>query len=76
MKITILDTKTGESHICSKSEASRILGVCSKTILRWSKKLALNPSHIEQFNNYYVSFKTTIHKQPKGKYPRKHIKLV
>lgn len=65
MQITILDTKTGESHVCSKSEAARILGVRYETVLRWSKKLLTNPNHIEQFNNYTVSFKTTIHKQPK-----------
>lgn len=76
MQITIISSKTGESHVCSKSEAARILGVCSKTILRWSKKLLLNPNHIEQFNNFSISFKTNIYKQPKGKYPRKHIKIV
>lgn len=65
MQITILDTKTGESHVCSKSEAARILGVCYETVLRWSKKLSTNPNHIEQFNNYTISFKTTIYKQPK-----------
>lgn len=70
MQVTVIDNKTNESHVCSKSEAARMLGVRYETILRWSKKT----NHIEQYNNFQVVFKTTIYKQPKQF--KKGIKIV
>jgi predicted site-specific integrase-resolvase len=70
MQVTVIDNKSGESHVCSKSEAARILGVCYKTMLRWSKK-----GTIEEYNQFNICFKTTVIKQPKGKYPRRKIKI-
>lgn len=65
MLITVINIKTGESHVCCKSKAGKIIGVRYETILRWSKKLIKKPNHIEKYNDYLVSFNTTIHKQNK-----------
>jgi hypothetical protein len=74
MNITVIDKHTGESQVCSKVKAAKIVGVTSITIYRWS----LKPNHVEYYNQFIIAFKTTIHIQKKGfaiKQPNK-IKII
>jgi hypothetical protein len=52
--ITVIDNKKQKAYNCTKTEASRIIGVCYKTVLRWSKSKLK-----ESYNNFDLFFDTT-----------------
>lgn len=71
MLITIIDKKHNKSTVCSKVDASKIIGVCTKTILRWYKK-----GTIEEYNQFIIYFDTTVVKQKKGRKEFEGIRIV
>jgi predicted site-specific integrase-resolvase len=71
MLITVLDKKHNKSTVCSKIDAAKIIGVCSQTILRWSKK-----GTIEEYNQFLICFNSTVIKQKKGRPTFKTIRIV
>jgi len=60
MTVTVIDEKRKRAIICSFAEAARTIGVCSKTISRWSID-----RKSEHFNCFTIYFDTEIIKQPK-----------
>lgn len=61
MHIAVIDTKINKVFICSKTDAAKIIGVCTRTILRWSYK-----AKKETYRNYIIYFYTEIIKEKKG----------
>jgi hypothetical protein len=52
--ITIIDNNKQKAYNCTnKSKASEVIGVCSKTIMRWSRK-TLKETY-NQFDIYFDS---------------------
>jgi len=60
--MVLINIKSGKcfSNVC-KAEASRLIGVNTKTIYNWSKK-----TNIERYNNWVIYFDEEIKKQNKG----------
>lgn len=59
MKVTVIDSQKQKSIICSFADAARLIGVCSKTVSRWSFDRKM-----ETYNQFTLYFHTIIKKQP------------
>lgn len=59
MQVTVIDNTKIKAYTCSFTKAASIIGVCSKTISRWSID-----RKFEHYNHFTVYFDTEIIKQP------------
>lgn len=66
MIVTVVDNVKKKSFVCSFTKAASIIGVCTKTISRWSID-----RKSETYNNYTVYFDTQVIKQPARNCPVK-----
>lgn len=51
--ITVIDNNKEKAYNCTKTEAARIIGVCYKTVMRWSQR-----RRKEVYNHFVLYFDT------------------
>lgn len=66
MIVTVVDNAKKKAFVCSFTKAASIIGVCTKTISRWSID-----RKSETYNNYTIYYDTQIIKQPPRNCPPK-----
>lgn len=66
MQVAVIDNLKKKAIVCSFTKAASIIGVCSKTISRWSIDRKM-----EVYNNFTVYFDIKIVKQPARNCPIK-----
>lgn len=66
MDVTIVNTKTDKSIICSMSEAAKLIGVSRSCLYNWKSKWVKEKKK-ETFNHFDIYFDSeTIKQKPRG----------